>query len=281
MMNEVRNIAAVGLSVLILTGCAERSTPTRRATVKPVSSKPAPARPAPARPVAAKPVAARPVAAKPLDVQPTEKPAEPAAKSVAGNIAYGRVLALSFTDDLANTVPSSLSVRPAGDPSIVDAGKFGSGCRLEKGATLSVPALPMTAEGTWGLWIRPDAKQVASEARVLDANAFGFFLRGARITAAFHDGQSIGLQGPDIPSEEWTHLAMTWGKESLKLYINGELHGQRVIKGAPGFPKRKLFIGSRWTGSTLTFTGVVDDVVIYRRAIEAEEVKYLVAQGLK
>ena len=261
MMNEVRNIAAVGLSVLILAGCSEQIKPTR----------PAPSKPAPSKPVAAKPVAAK----------PAERPAEPVANAVAGNIAYGRVLALPFTDDLANTVPSSLSIRPAGRPSIVDAGKFGSGCRLEKGATLRVPTLPMTAEGTWGLWIRPDAKQAASHARIMDANAYGVFLNGSKISIAYNDGKSVGLPGPEVPSEEWTHLAMTWGDGALKLYVNGELHGQRVIKGAPRFPKRRLFIGSRWTGSTMTFTGVIDDVVIYTRAIEAEEVKYLVAQGLK
>ncbi|MDP7024361.1 MAG: LamG domain-containing protein [Kiritimatiellia bacterium] len=139
----------------------------------------------------------------------------------------------------------------------------------------------MTAEGTWGLWIRPDAKQAASQARIMDANAYGFFLNGSKTSIAYNDGKSVGLPGPDVPSEEWTHLAMTWGDGALKLYVNGELHGQRVIKGAPMFPKRKLFIGSRWTGSTLTFTGVIDDVVIYRRAIEAEEVKHLVEQGLR
>ena len=166
MMNEVRNIAAVGLSVFVLAGCSEQIKPTR---------------PAPSKPVAAK---------------PAEKPAEPVANAVAGNIAYGRVLALPFADDLANTVPSSLSIRPAGAPSIVDAGKFGSGCRLEKGATLCVPTLPMTAEGTWGLWIRPDAKQTASHARIMDANAYGFFLNGSKISIAYNDGKSIGLPGP-------------------------------------------------------------------------------------
>lgn len=251
MMNELKRIVVVGTGLALLVGCSRQVEPP----------KPAPA--APAAPEPAKPVAA-PVAGFPE-----------------GICATGLVVALSFTEGVDNTVPGNAKIRPAGEPTIVDDGRFGSGCRLADGATLCVPNLAMTANGTWGLWVRPDAKQAGAVSRIMDANAYGFFLKGKTLSIAYNDGKSLSLPGPDIPSEEWTHLAMTWGEGTLKLYVNGEMHGQRVIRGAPAFPMRKLFIGSRWTGSSMSFSGIIDDVVIYRWAISGEEMKKLVEQGLR
>ena len=250
-MSKFTKIAAVGMALFAFAGCVKQTT----------TEKPAPVGPSQA--------------------QPMEMATKPVTKAAADAPTKGLVVALPFTKDTGSTVPGGVDVRPAGQPARVDAGRFGSGCRLENGATLCVPTLNMTAEGTWGLWVHPDAKQAESQARIMDANAFGLILTGRKLAAIYHDGQSRSLPGPDVPSGQWTHLAMTWGDGSLKLYVNGELHGHRVIKGAPGFPRRKLFIGSRWTGSTLTFTGTIDDVVIYNRAISADEMKALVAQGLK
>ena len=91
-------------------------------------------------------------------------------------------------------------------------------------------------------------------------------------------GNWITVTAPLPPTEEWTHIAATIDGKVAKLYINGKLK-QRIpcpitpemlVKNVQG-----IFIGaSNWAPDPL-FNGVMDNIVIAKRALSAKEITAL------
>jgi len=73
---------------------------------------------------------------------------------------------------------------------------------------------------------------------------------------------------------EWYHFAGTFDGKTLRVYINGELEGEKEI-GQPIAPSDlELWIGADDYGRpTDFFPGVIDEVRIYNRALSADEIK--------
>ena len=59
--------------------------------------------------------------------------------------------------------------------------------------------------------------------------------------------------------------------------MNGQLRTESDYSGKPMAPVRKLFVGSRWTGSQAFFMGQLDDIFIYERNLEAKEIAQVAA----
>jgi len=85
----------------------------------------------------------------------------------------------------------------------------------------------------------------------------------------------------DLQSDEWTHVAVTWDADDpfMRFYKNGqEIFNQDKAGNAVGTnPDAKIAIGNQSAsvpddGKIRPFGGLLDDVVIYDRALEAEEI---------
>jgi len=90
--------------------------------------------------------------------------------------------------------------------------------------------------------------------------------------------------GFELPLNQWTHVAQTWDGSAVKIYANGKLVGSGAIPGSrDGRVEGPLHLG-RWElasvpGQLFTFTGLVDEVLVYRTALSAEEVSASYAAG--
>ena len=88
--------------------------------------------------------------------------------------------------------------------------------------------------------------------------------------AARHD-----LITPDVPpTEEWYHIAGVCDGESLRIYLNGELHAES--KDSFAFVSDNalpLQIGRGVNRPQYSFTGIIDDVLVYNRALAQDEIK--------
>ncbi len=90
-------------------------------------------------------------------------------------------------------------------------------------------------------------------------------------------GVSLAPSDPSINDGRWHHLAATWDKDAgsngtVELYIDGQLadsgeHSQRDFAFSGAFS-----LGSRASGGD-AYTGAMDDVRIYDRALSGEEVR--------
>ncbi len=77
----------------------------------------------------------------------------------------------------------------------------------------------------------------------------------------------------------WYHVAQTYDGSELRLYVNGALEGAIGTGGTPVTTQQPLRIGGGANPGAppLYFTGLIDDVRLYDRALTAEELFPLIA----
>jgi hypothetical protein len=94
--------------------------------------------------------------------------------------------------------------------------------------------------------------------------------------ARYHaeSGSSVGWSIFGNISTDWTHVAMTYDKSTLKLYINGELVSQGPLDESMRVNAFDLMIGD-------DFQGTIDEVRICNRTLSASEIRntYRLAAG--
>jgi hypothetical protein len=93
-----------------------------------------------------------------------------------------------------------------------------------------------------------------------------------------------GLGGGDVVGTSiaqpntWTHLALTVSPDEVAVYFNGEKEGSRIGEAVPAVNVGAATIGAWNNGGTdvqREMTGMMDNVLIYNRALSEAEVRYL------
>lgn len=95
------------------------------------------------------------------------------------------------------------------------------------------------------------------------------------------DDSGISLPAP-IPAGTWTHIVGTWDGETMRLWIDGEV----MLESPNTFyevDEQPVYLGCDddhgVIGITNFLTGTVDEVRLYARAIDDDEIAALYAQG--
>ncbi|NCO33483.1 MAG: hypothetical protein AUJ92_11285 [Armatimonadetes bacterium CG2_30_59_28] len=80
-----------------------------------------------------------------------------------------------------------------------------------------------------------------------------------------------------LPVNEWSHVAVTMGAGTLRVYMNGKLVSEANVPAKPltvtGLPLR---LGADSDGGS-RFAGLMDDVRVYRKCLSAEEIASLLS----
>lgn len=82
-----------------------------------------------------------------------------------------------------------------------------------------------------------------------------------------------------LPVDQWSHIAGTYDGSTVKLYVNGQQVDSQPASGVIGYPSTNnaICIGTEaGSGNCLNqkrYTGKIDDVRIYGRALSANEIK--------
>lgn len=196
----------------------------------------------------------------------------------------------SFNEGEGETVVDS-------SPSQVNGELFGAswGEGIEKGGAsfsgsnqwLTVPsgsAFEFEGELTVFFWMKPTGASARAEAQYLVGKNSAWWVRfwsDSRI----HFGIVTHTRGYEayslaqIPLGEWSCVACIYNGRTLSIYINGELDSEQPTEEEQGLlstNQQPLVIGAcPWDKETLNFEGSIDQVIIYSRALKAEEVKQL------
>jgi|GEM_PF-5228406 len=76
--------------------------------------------------------------------------------------------------------------------------------------------------------------------------------------------------------DQWYHVASTWEADTAKSYVNGQLLKVEYLPTTLNADGRSLSIGSDFPGILEIFSGDIDEVRIYNRALSPEDISALV-----
>jgi len=177
---------------------------------------------------------------------------------------------------------------PTGSPSYL-AGRRGQALRLAGNAAVDVPDLPALRTVTVAAWVR----DVTRAGSLVDAwtgqenyHLSAVTLNGVhQLQGGFHDWVDNSQVYPEIhqgsavaiPTSAWQHGVMTYNGTTLVMYVDGVARGMvntpRNPYAAPGNRIANLRLGVNRNSATVEAT--LDDIMIWNRALSAEEVRAL------
>jgi len=174
-----------------------------------------------------------------------------------------------------------------GDPQIVE-GEVGEALEFDgSGDYVEVPdaeSLQLWETYTLEAWVY-QTNTVPTDARIID-----------KITAGTADGPHLDTHptgtklrscagncinnNTDRDLETWYHVAMTFDNGDVKFYLNGSSDGGGVVPSPLSGNSLSLKIGTD-SNTQLCFSGIIDEVRVYNRALSEDEVKQnMKAEGL-
>ena len=87
------------------------------------------------------------------------------------------------------------------------------------------------------------------------------------------------IQGvTNLPNGEWIHLAMTYDGAEARIYVNGEIDATAPASGAIEASADELRIGRGAPAGY--FSGTLDEIAIFSVALEQDEIKNVMDNGL-
>lgn len=80
-----------------------------------------------------------------------------------------------------------------------------------------------------------------------------------------------------VKQDEWVHVACVYDGRRGIVYINGEESGDQTFETLTLELSYPFYVGARqgWSGGNTVFDGLVDDVRVYTRALQPEEIRAL------
>jgi hypothetical protein len=93
---------------------------------------------------------------------------------------------------------------------------------------------------------------------------------------------ATGLFGKtDITTGNWFHIAATYDKEIMRLYVNGVDDGQQPRTTKPDTNDAPLTIGAVFATGITPLKGSLDDLGIFNVALKEEDINSIMKDGLK
>lgn len=128
---------------------------------------------------------------------------------------------------------------------------------------------------TVSAWIRPVTQKVET---IICKNGNSGFSLGINVTKLKFTSGNIVTEGGAINYNQWNHVAATSKNGETKLYINGSLVVSNTNTYSPSLIYGVGYIGALNT-STEKFDGSINDVRVYNRVLNQNEIYLLLAKG--
>lgn len=165
-------------------------------------------------------------------------------------------------------------------------GKIGQGGNFSGSANVVVPdhtSLKPSGAMSWGGWMyqsTDNTNQTFMSKVTIGSQGYMIYNSANSSTLCYAYGLTPSFLSDalgSIQKYKWIHYMCVYDGSTLKIYRNGSLLRSGSVTGSITHTTNQLYIGS-YDGGT-RFTGKVDDVRIYNRALSAQEVQQLYSMG--
>ena len=162
-------------------------------------------------------------------------------------------------------------------------GKFGSALNFDGKKDLvrinGSAALNVSSEVTLEAWVNPAVTQDGWRT-ILQREAVAYWLHASHnngnlrpATGGTFKGEEFWFPSPSsIPVNSWSHLALTYDGNLLRLYVNGNVVASRAVTGSIQTNDKPLWIGGSEQFGEF-FQGRIDEVRVYNRALSQSEIR--------
>jgi len=208
-----------------------------------------------------------------------------------GTLPPGLVAAYGFEEGAGPTVADASGNGNTGTITAATwttAGKFGKALSFNgtsaRVVVVDSASLHLTSAFTLEGWAFPTAAQTGWHTLV-DKDVDRYYLMTSSDNASstpavggtFTNGTQLYAPAA-LAANTWTHLAATYDRVTLRLYVNGLQVASRAMTTAIATSANNLNIGANSYGEY--FTGLIDEVRVYNRALTASEIKTDMATAL-
>ncbi|MDX6411532.1 MAG: hypothetical protein QOE91_1048, partial [Gaiellaceae bacterium] len=197
----------------------------------------------------------------------------------------GLVAAYGFNEGVGTTtadVSGKANTGTLTGASWTTAGKFGSALSfngVNNWVTVAdANSLDLTNGMTLEAWVKPSALGTSWRTALFKERPGGivYSLYANQNTSrpvgqVFIGAERNALGSATLPLNAWTHIAVTFDGANLRFYANGGLTATTAISGSMAASTGVLRIGGNSVWGEW-FTGVIDEVRIYNRALSASEI---------
>jgi len=188
----------------------------------------------------------------------------------------GAVASYPFSGNLNNTVSTSWNGTCTNCPTLTtDKSNVAQKAYAFTGAqSVSVGDLDQTGNFTLAFGFKASSFPTSGswQSLVMKANDYGCELdQGNAVSCYIGNGSSwtATTKATNLTANTWYHVAAVYSGSTLSLYLNGSLITTAI--GTHTTNNSPLLMGS-WNGSSEFFTGSLDEVNVYNRALSASEI---------
>lgn len=139
------------------------------------------------------------------------------------------------------------------------------------------PSFSGITQFTWSAWIRPSLGQDDIFLSCRNSNYLRILSNG-RIFSSFHINgvQTTYSTANPVQANTWSHVAASYDGQRMRIYINGKLEAERSATGPLNLSCNLEFgalrSSSYYQTGQFIYTGSMDDVRLYNKALTPEEV---------
>ncbi len=167
-------------------------------------------------------------------------------------------------------------------------GRIGGALDFSKNAHVEVSGLEEMVDTTWSVWVKLNSQPSygAAISATFDGAAAGHSLGFHTDATAFnprvlwnHNAGFVSIVSPDpVAVDEWNHLLMTYDSTAgeAALFVNGEEKGREAVGTSPF---SSLNLGRREASANTYLDAVLDEVRIYNRVLDIDDILELAAAG--
>ncbi len=136
---------------------------------------------------------------------------------------------------------------------------------------------------TMSVWVKPEYQDKTSHiiSKFNGGISAGWYvgINKDSVSQSYRNAEPWATYGTtQINFDKYVHLLTIYDGVNLMTYVNGELDSSTAFFSHPNDVKTRIVIGGLYSRNVInaTFKGSIDDIRIYNRVLEAEEIEWLV-----